>query len=114
MMSDVDIKRFIPTRQFSDNRSGKVWTISSVDPIDEILHVSDDSGFSCRIFSDKFDKYYKFMDLFDEYKEWLSELTTPTKCDCGGLKTYGSLESIYHATWCSLKPKGEHYDDSGE
>src|ERR1017187_8609284 len=23
------------------------------------------------------------------------------KCDCGGLKTHGSLESIFHSHWCS-------------
>lgn len=24
-----------------------------------------------------------------------------TACDCGGLKTHGSLESIFHSHWCS-------------
>lgn len=25
------------------------------------------------------------------------------KCDCGGLKTHGSLESMFHSYWCSTQ-----------
>lgn len=30
-----------------------------------------------------------------------------SKCDCGGLKTHGSLESMFHSTWCSSQ-KNDH------
>lgn len=106
MMPDTDILRFVPGRKFASNKNGTIWKINSVDPIDETLHVEDDTGYKCRIFTEQFDKHYYFLDELTEVDKWIEQLIGIPQCDCGGLKTYGSKQPEYHSNWCSLK-KGQ-------
>lgn len=108
MMSDYDIKRFAPGRKVVSRKGSTIWRIDSADAQFETLYVSDDNGFSCKLLTHNFDiHYYLEPDLpagIDP--DWISELF-PEKpsCDCGGLKTYNSLEPLYHSHWCSIMAK---------
>lgn len=102
-MTETDKERFKAGKRFSSNLNGNIWRIDKVDSLNQELYVTDDFGFSCRVFTNEFDNYFK---LLEDLPVGTQLELDAEKCGCGSDKYYASQGTTGpHSDYCS-KYKG--------
>lgn len=76
------------------------YYITGIDEAERIYHLSYNSKTSGKVLTAQASFEY----LEENYIVKSSQQTTESaQCDCGGFKTYNSMDQQYHSTWCKSR-----------
>lgn len=111
--TNIIINGVIVNRQYKRKSDGRIYKVNKIlekTPDGDVFQLSHTDSFSTIYTTATLEELGRDFEFYDPSLDILPEEQAANEpfqdegpCDCGGLKTHGSMEAAYHSTWCKSR-----------